>query len=357
MSGSRLMVTLARSASLTVELFTMRGARLATVVRQGHMPAGAYQLDLGPHLSADGQYLARVRIDSRTHVVPVLPGQSSARSMVGTPTGAVLNQLSGAVDTLTFQRQGFAFQRRAIAGYSGQIDVALHPIAAPQGVSATDGVSLDTVTILWRPSAGATGYQVARQRIGDTTITLLPTVADTAQADTTVGPGPFRYRVIAIYGDGQQSGASAWDAGHRRVTNREFLIEYNNTTIYSSQQKLPLLRSQSLGVDSARGDSSGTVRYNAAFNAGTLRATVTLAYTNYRDDYLTVNGTYTTSVNIAGTGTLTGPITVAGIYSGTVEYALTITSRNPSGGYYRVTQTGGASEDITYQSVSSELLR
>lgn len=357
-SGTVLHIDLARPSQLSVEVFTVSGARMDAAVRESSVPAGAYRLDLGSRVSAGGQYYVRVRTGKSTYVKKLLPGSGHApTASAAAQSVALVKQASGPVDTLTFAFPGFAYQRRAVSSYSGQYDIALHAIAVPQGVTASDGISLDTVRVSWRSSPGATGYEIMRQRIGVQAVVTLGIASDTLFADTSVGPGPFRYRVKAVYGDGQTSAESGWDGGYRKVTNREFLLEYNNTTIYTSQQKIGLLQSQGLGTDSARGDSSGMARYAATFSGTTFRATVSIAYTDYRDDYLTVNGTYTTSASMTGNGTLTGPMTIAGIYSGTVEYAITITSRAPSGGYYRVTQTGGSSEDITFASVSTDLLR
>jgi hypothetical protein len=363
MNGTCLVFGVQDRAPVSVEVFTAGGAKVRTVMRDTPMTPGAYSLDLGVLGLAQTTYLVRFRNGKQSSVHQFVPmgGNQSSPNAPGSAAGSIAAMAklqAGEVDTLVFSLSGFATLQVPVATYTGQYDAVLQPLGGvPQNVAASDGISLDTVLVTWRSTAGATGYQVFRQREGDTAIALLDTTTDTVFADTTVGPGPFRYRVAALYPAGQQSAPSAWDSGFRKVTNREFLLQYNNTTIYTSQQKIALLQSQSLGRDSAMGAVSGIARYNATFSLATFNATVDISYTNYRDDYLTVNGTYTTVVNgISGNGNLTGTPAVSGIYSGTVEYHVVITNRLPTGGYYRVTQTGGTYEDITYVSVQSELL-
>ena len=157
---------------------------------------------------------------------------------MGSGPAAQAKQLADEVDTLVFSLSGFTTLRLPIASYVGQYDACMLPAGcAPEGVSASEGISLDTVLVSWRALTCSPSYVVYRQREGDTATVALDTVSDTAFADTTVGPGPFRYRVAALYPAGQVCGPSAWDGGYRKVTNREFLLEVNNTTIYTHRSR------------------------------------------------------------------------------------------------------------------------
>jgi hypothetical protein len=362
MDGTSLVFGVQDRAPVSVEVFTAAGAKVRTVLRDTPMTPGTYTLDLGGLGLARTTYLVRFRNGKQSSVHQFVPmaGNQSSSNAPGSAAGSVAAAAklqAGEVDTLVFSLSGFVTLQVPVASYSGQYNAALQPLGGvPQNVAASDGISLDTVLVTWRSTAGATGYRVFRQREGDTAIALLDTTTDTVFADTTVGPGPYRYRVDALYLAGQHSAPSAWDSGYRKVTNREFLLEYNNTSVYTSQLKIPKLQSKSLGTDSAVGTVSGIVRYHS-FLSGIGSAQVDISYTNYRDAYLTLNGTYTTVVGWIGhSGNLTGTMTVSGIYSGTIEYHVVITNELPTGGYYRVTQTGGTYEDITYVSVQNDLL-
>jgi hypothetical protein len=227
----------------------------------------------------------------------------------------------------------------------------------PRDVRASDGISPDSIVVTWQATRGAIAYSVYRLARGDSADVLLAdSLTATSFADTTAGPGLGRYRVSAIYQNGVRSARSRYDSGYRLVTNREFLLDYNNSSVYTSQHKMTLLVAKTLGTETVAGEVSGVARYNAFLpTLGT--AQIDIGYTNYCDDYLTLNGTYTTVVGwITRSGDLTGMITVTGIYGGTIEYHVVISDELPTGGYYRVTQTGRPYEDITYVSVEGELL-
>jgi hypothetical protein len=227
----------------------------------------------------------------------------------------------------------------------------------PRGVTASDGISQDSILVSWQEARGATAYSVYRRARADSADVLLAdSLTATSFADTSAGPGFGRYRVAAIYPGGTRSSRSRYDSGYRLVTNREFLLDYNNSSVYTSQHKMSLLMAKTLGTETVAGEVSGVAKYNA-FLPSLGTAQIDIGYTNYCDDYLTLNGTYTTVVGwIARDGDLTGSITVTGIYSGTIEYHVVISDEIPTGGYYRVTQSGRPSEDITYVSVEGELL-
>jgi fibronectin type 3 domain-containing protein len=91
-------------------------------------------------------------------------------------------------------------------------------IAAPTGVSATDGTSTANVTVTWSAAAGATGYKVFRA-VGSGTATLAGSTAAgvLTYADTSAAAGTFyNYTVRATTAAGD-SAASAANEGWRNV--------------------------------------------------------------------------------------------------------------------------------------------
>lgn len=96
-------------------------------------------------------------------------------------------------------------------------------------------------------------------------------------------------------------------------------------------------------------NSAGTCVYTAS--GGLSGADILITYSDYCDLYMTMNGTQHTVINdvFSQNGTLTGcQIDVTGVYTGYVRYNLIISGGKPAGGYYYVSQDGGAETQIPY---------
>lgn len=91
-------------------------------------------------------------------------------------------------------------------------------VAAPTGVTATDGTSLSNVKITWTASTGATSYKVLRALNGSVTTLGTVTAPTTTYTDTTAVAGTvYLYAVKAVCALGE-SAASDANAGYRAAT-------------------------------------------------------------------------------------------------------------------------------------------
>ena len=102
-----------------------------------------------------------------------------------------------------------------------------------------------------------------------------------------------------------------------------------------------------LGSETAKGDISGTLSYNAKIDG--LGARILMHYTNYADFYsagnsaygvyFLINGDTNTSANMSANGNMDGTVTAAnsGMYPGYAKYdKLEIKGGGAGGGYYIV---------------------
>lgn len=260
---------------------------------------------------------------------------------------------SVAVNQVYFYRVR-ALNGQAVAGAPSVCDSGYALYAyVPSFVRASEG-TVGEVRVTWQ-NTYAHHYRVYRsyRNLPDTII--VDSCAVPSLTDSSVAPGPYRYRVVAVYPGGVTSLPSAYDFGFRAVTNSEFFVQFHNTTVATAHAKLTLLAQETLGEETRAGDVSGTVKYVAGVDFG--YANVVITYSNYCDNYLTANGKYVTRVGwISRDGELTDRLTVTGIYSGTVEYHLTIDDEKASGGHYTVTQSGGQAEQVQFSSVKDELI-
>jgi fibronectin type 3 domain-containing protein len=144
---------------------------------------------------------------------------SAAASLVGT-TSATTRTLTDSTAAIGVA-YSYAVKAATAAGDSASSasDTGWRNVAAPTGVSATDGSSSTEVTVTWNAVSSATGYRVFRS-LGSGAPAQVGTTSATVRtfADTTAVPGTvYAYTVKArsALGDGA---ASAPDNGSRGVS-------------------------------------------------------------------------------------------------------------------------------------------
>lgn len=141
----------------------------------------------------------------------------------------------------------------------------------------------------------------------------------------------YYYKVLSLNILSQGNNYSNTDYGYGALTAAQFMREYNKTAI-NSQKKLTLMHKANdmdkLGSESAKGDISGTLSYNASI-AG-LGADIKMHYTNYADFYINndpqngpyflINGDTNTSASMDASGNMYGTVICEGMYQGEVIY-------------------------------------
>lgn len=140
--------------------------------------------------------------------------------------------------------------------------------------------------------------------------------------------------------------------GYGALTPEQYMREYNNTAM-NSQKKLTLMHkpgtTDKLGTETANGDISGSLYYNASI-AG-LGGRVIMEYTNYADFYIEgdsskgiyflINGNTNTSAKMDQSGTMDGTVTCQGMYPGKVYYDnIKIDGGAAGGGTYGIEMNG-----------------
>ena len=218
------------------------------------------------------------------------------------------------------------------------------------------------VKITWASPKDETpyGYYVYRSTKPDSAfrkISDTPVTGDTLEFidnNETARPGTFYYyKVVSlnILMQGKNANEQSVDSqGYGALTRDQWFREYNKT-VKHSQTKLTLMHKGStdaLGSESASGDISGSLSYNASM-AG-LGARILMHYDNYADYYISADnpefgkyflltGDSNTTANMSANGTMDGTVTAAkdGMYPGYAKYdSLEIKGGGAGGGYYIV---------------------
>ncbi|MBP7738673.1 MAG: hypothetical protein KA369_22045 [Spirochaetes bacterium] len=214
------------------------------------------------------------------------------------------------------------------------------------GVTASDGSYADRVSIAWTAVDRATKYRVFRTDWNNASVQVGGDITGTSCEDTGVPAGAFKYKVVP-FADTLEGVHSDPDQGYRSVTDHEFFTEFMTSINYTSKR---LTKMGSLGNQTITDiNGGGTCVYTAS--GGLSGADILIAYTDYCDLYMTMNGSQHTVITdvLSQNGTLSGcQIDVAGVYTGYVRYDLVIKSGKPAGGYYYVSQNGGAETQIPY---------
>ncbi len=87
-------------------------------------------------------------------------------------------------------------------------------LAAPAGLTASDGTYPDRVRVTWIASAGATSYTVQRGVASGAYPITFADILTTAYDDTSAAPGTVYYYVVKACAETGCSALSAYDAGH-----------------------------------------------------------------------------------------------------------------------------------------------
>ncbi|MBO4628883.1 MAG: fibronectin type III domain-containing protein [Treponema sp.] len=252
------------------------------------------------------------------------------------------------------------------------IEVAPCP-AAPKSVVASKTSSLNglqnytpntngvyPVQITWSAPDGESpyGYYVYRstkpdssfRKITDQEITGTLSYID--QNETARAGTMYYYKVVSlnILKQGKNANEQNSDTrGYGAITRDQWFREYNKT-VKKSQTKLTLMHKGStdaLGSESANGDISGTLSYNAKLDG--LGARITMHYDNYAEYYVSgdanlgiyflLTGDTNTSANMSANGSMDGTnrAALSGMYPGYAKYdKLEIKGGGAGGGYYIV---------------------
>lgn len=216
------------------------------------------------------------------------------------------------------------------------------------------------VKISWSAPANETpyGYHIYRSTKPDSSfrkITDSPVTDSLSFIDEneTARPGTmYYYKVVSlnVLMQGKNSNAQTADSrGYGALTRDQWFREYNKT-VKKSQAKLTLMHkggTSALGSESATGDISGKLEYNASM-AG-LGARITMHYTNYAEFYVNNNpslgvyflldGDTNTTANMSANGSMDGTNTASqsGMYPGYAKYDnLEIKGGGAGGGGYIV---------------------
>lgn len=260
------------------------------------------------------------------------------------------------------------------AGLESEPGVTVAPCPkAPAAVTATKTSSLGgienykpnnngvyPVKITWQAPAGENpyGYYVYRSTKPDSSFRKITDEAVTGALEfidnnETARAGSFYYyKVVSLNMLGQgKNGNEQTEAsrGYGAITRDTWFREYNKT-VKKSQSKLTLMHKGStdaLGSESAKGDISGTLSYNAKIDG--LGARITMHYENYAEFYAGGNealgiyflltGDTNTSANMSANGNMDGTNTaaVSGMYPGYAKYdRLEIKGGGAGGGVYVV---------------------
>lgn len=229
--------------------------------------------------------------------------------------------------------------------------------AADKATANLNGVH--AVRITWETPVGGAdgGYNIYRstkpntgfKKINDSPVSNLyyEDVNDSAK------PGKlFYYRVLSLNSLGQGANYSNIDSGYGALTTYQYVREYIKTTL-NSQKKLTLMHKSGntakLGTETAHGDISGTLSYDAHISGVSGR--VIMHYDNYADYYIMndsalgvyflLNGNTNTSAGMDTNGTMDGTVTIQGMYPGSVVYnGIKISGGAAGGGTYGVTRAG-----------------
>jgi hypothetical protein len=87
----------------------------------------------------------------------------------------------------------------------------------PTAVSASDGTSATSVTVMWTASTNATSYFVYRSTAAGQLGTSVGTTSTTSLTDTSVTPGTLYYYSVVAVGAGGKSVPSAQNSGYAAV--------------------------------------------------------------------------------------------------------------------------------------------
>jgi hypothetical protein len=127
LNGNRLLLNLARPASVKVELFDMNGRLLRRLVNDRSQP-GSYQFDIVPEPLTVTMATLRVSLGQRASTFRFIPFRGSAMHSsndVLSPIGNGLAKVQANVDSLKITASGYVSKVQPITSYQGMVNVAL----------------------------------------------------------------------------------------------------------------------------------------------------------------------------------------------------------------------------------------
>lgn len=220
----------------------------------------------------------------------------------------------------------------------------------PASVVASDGTMTNGVTVSWSPVGDAAYYRVARsESINGDYVYVSEAVSNTEWIDSSAGAREYYYKIAAYNSVGLSGKLSGADSGYKSLNELDFFMAVD-TTLARSHQKLTLMHKSgtgALGNEFAYGDINGKVFYDA--HTSGLGGEVFFDYVGYKDFYLQLDGRIIINANMSENGKMTGQISASSpAYNGTVRFDLVITGGNASGGYWYVSQNGGAETQLAW---------
>ncbi len=234
--------------------------------------------------ASDGAFTDRVLVTWTS--VPGATGYKIFRNGGATAIGTV-GPVTSFSDTTAMPGTTYSYTVKLIvaAGTSGPSapDSGWRNVAAPVGVSATDGSFEDKVIVTWTASVGASGYQIFRGE-GSKPI---GTVGDSLTfADSTALPGtPYSYTVRGVIGAGLTLPSTA-DVGYANVAAPVGVVASDGTSVSH--------------VALSWGASPGAIRYLIYRSGWPTALAVVESLTTYLDTTASPGVAYTYTVKSQG---------------------------------------------------------
>ena len=174
--------------------------------------------------------------------------------------------------------------------------------------------------------------------------------------DTGVATGLYKYKIVpfSVAGEGPHSSEVT---GFRKATNEEFLYVVYKETIDAEKKVAAALgvdrvcNNMRTGTTTVTGHQNGQVSYKFKISGFSGRGTWT--YNDYTDYSVKINGSTYMDSGASKSGTVYGKLEVSGIYTGYVDFYETVSGGNANGGYFMVSQDGGAETKVPFSVVSS----
>ncbi|MGL5720849.1 MAG: hypothetical protein ACRCY4_00390 [Brevinema sp.] len=217
-------------------------------------------------------------------------------------------------------------------------------------VRASEGLFDDKIVVSWDAVSNAVRYKI--DRVFDSPYSTVKgknipiqsvSLGETNRLsfiDLPAPPGRHKYTITAF--DSNSNQLSVLEGfGWRKITDEEFFFEFQKG-IDSSLPRIRTLKSLNFFGEKKPGWKSGNLVYKTS---GIFKRPIriTISYTNFTDQYLTLNGTYEIQIFkiIGQRGKLVGTIDIDGIYKGSVTHDLVLEKgQSTNGGVYRVQQAG-----------------
>ena len=300
--------------------------------------------------ATDGMHVDKVSVTWGTVTGAVSYRVYRGATEIGSAAGTSFDD-TGAVPGVSYPYTVRASGQVGI-GAPGTANAGFRALAAPAGVTATDGTSVAKVDVSWGAVEGATGYAIYR----DGSATALATVgAVLTYADTAAVRGVQHTYVVRASAATGVGVASASDAGYRNLAPPTGVVASDGTSAAAVNVGWAAVAGAT-GYSIHRTPSGG-----AAELAGTVGAVLTFADAgalpgvayNYTVRATTTVATSAASTANAGFRNVSAPANVAAT-DGTAADRVTITwSAVPGATGYRVFRSGSANAIATVGNATS----